>query len=380
MKPKEQEAIHEKIENAGDANNNNVLFDVKSIPLSTPSSIPAPSRVKLLVKTTGGRLLLLILLTIDVSASTLLQRYTLVAEGSSFLASAAVFVAEAQKLLIAIVVGVFWEHAGCWKSYLSTIRTELEKNPTDTLLMAVPSIVYAIQNNLGFVALANLDPATYQVTVQFKIVLTTLLMTTMLDTHLSKKKWLSIFLLTIGVIAVNLDGVSNNMRKSGLENVTKDLAKDVVKTKDINYAVGLSAVFAYCSCSGFASVYFERLLKRPTSGGTTSLWIKNAQIYFFGSAVGALIMIGFDGKAVMANGVFHGFDFAVHVNVLLHSFGGVLISLVVKYTDNIVKNFANGAAILVSTAGAVFIFQTQIGPLFLLGAIIVCVSAYLYKS
>ena len=73
MKSKEQEAIHEKIENAGDANNNNVLFDVKSIPLSTPSSIPAPSRVKLLVKTTGGRLLLLILLTIDVSASTLLQ-------------------------------------------------------------------------------------------------------------------------------------------------------------------------------------------------------------------------------------------------------------------------------------------------------------------
>ena len=56
-------------------------------------------------------------------------------------------------------------------------------------------------------------------------------MTTMLDTHLSKKKWLSIFLLTIGVIAVNLDGVSNNMRKSGLENLTKDLAKDVVKTK-----------------------------------------------------------------------------------------------------------------------------------------------------
>ena len=55
--------------------------------------------------------------------------------------------------------------AFCFQSYLSTIRTELEKNPTDTLLMAVPSIVYAIQNNLGFVALANLDPATYQVVI-----------------------------------------------------------------------------------------------------------------------------------------------------------------------------------------------------------------------
>ena len=76
----------------------------------------------------------------------------------------------------------------------------------------------------------------------------------------------------------------------------------------------------------------------------------------------------------------HGFDLAVHVNVLLHSFGGVLVSLVLKYTDNIVKNFANGAAILLSTAGSVVLFQTQIGVFFFLGMFIVCVSACLYRS
>ena len=79
-------------------------------------------------------------------------------------------------------------------------------------------------------------------------------------------------------------------------------------------------------------------------------------------------------------GILHGFDMAVHINVLLHSFGGVLVSLVMKYSDNIVRNFANGAAILVSTAGAVVFFDTQVGALFLLGTFIVCSSAYLYKS
>ena len=43
------------------------------------------------------------------------------------------------------------------------ILTELRVNRYETLLMAVPSVVYAVQNNLGYVALANLDPATFQV-------------------------------------------------------------------------------------------------------------------------------------------------------------------------------------------------------------------------
>ena len=74
-----------------------------------------------------------------------------------------------------------------------------------------------------------------------------------------------------------------------------------------------------------------------------------------------------------------GFNIPVHINVLLHSVGGIIVSLVMKYSDNIVRNFANGAAVLLSTAGAVLFFQTKVGSLFLLGTGIVCASAYLYK-
>ena len=76
----------------------------------------------------------------------------------------------------------------------------------------------------------------------------------------------------------------------------------------------------------------------------------------------------------------YGFDMPVHVNVLLHSLGGIIVSLVMMYSDNIVRNFANGAAVLLSTAGAVLFFDTHVGVLFLVGTGVVCVSAYLYKS
>jgi hypothetical protein len=40
---------------------------------------------------------------------------------------------------------------------------QVTTNGLETLKMAVPSLVYAVQNNLGYVALTNLDAATFQV-------------------------------------------------------------------------------------------------------------------------------------------------------------------------------------------------------------------------
>lgn len=36
-------------------------------------------------------------------------------------------------------------------------------SPTELLKLSVPSIVYAVQNNMAFLALSNLDAAVYQV-------------------------------------------------------------------------------------------------------------------------------------------------------------------------------------------------------------------------
>ncbi len=45
----------------------------------------------------------------------------------------------------------------------AAIETEIFQKPGETMKVAVPAILYVVQNNLLFLALSNLDAATYQV-------------------------------------------------------------------------------------------------------------------------------------------------------------------------------------------------------------------------
>lgn len=44
------------------------------------------------------------------------------------------------------------------------LKDEIVNKPVETLKLAIPAGIYTLQNNLLYVALSNLDAATYQVT------------------------------------------------------------------------------------------------------------------------------------------------------------------------------------------------------------------------
>lgn len=48
----------------------------------------------------------------------------------------------------------------------SILRQEILNKPIETLKLAIPSGIYTLQNNLLYLALSNLDAATYQVPEQ----------------------------------------------------------------------------------------------------------------------------------------------------------------------------------------------------------------------
>lgn len=134
--------------------------------------------------------------------------------------------------------------------FLAHLRREILK-PRELLLLSVPSLLYTLQNNLLYIALANLDAAIYQVCYQLKILTTALFSVILLKRALSRTKWISLIILTVGVSLTELDAHKVNKSSSSSE--------------DQSPTLGFLCVLMACLTSGFAGVWFEKILKNVGS-------------------------------------------------------------------------------------------------------------------
>ncbi|MCP9264257.1 UDP-N-acetylglucosamine transporter [Dirofilaria immitis] len=184
-----------------------------------------------------------------------------------------------------------WKYVG----FINEVYAECYIKSQDALKMAVPAFLYVVQNNFLFLALSKLDAATYQ-------------------------------------LPKDLGKVASSTTKSSL-------------SSDSDKMVGLFSVIAACFLSGFAGVYFEKVLK----SSSVSLWMRNLQLAFF-SIFGGFFMVWFyDFKQVNEYGFFQGYNSIIWIVVLLQAYGGLVVALVVKYADNILKGFAVSLSIVLSS-------------------------------
>ncbi|XP_043074656.1 CMP-sialic acid transporter [Puntigrus tetrazona] len=301
------------------------------------------------------KLYCLTVMTLIAAAYTVALRFTRTVSTDLYFSTTAVFLTELIKLLLSL--GMLLRESGGWGRCRSVVVSQIVRSPVELLKLSVPSVVYAVQNNMAFVALSNLDAAVYQVTYQLKIPCTALCTVLMLSRSLSRLQWFSVFMLCGGVTLVQW---------------TPPQATKVQVEQ--NPVLGFVAIAVAVLCSGFAGVYFEKVLK----SSDTSLWVRNIQMYLSGIVVTLVGVFVTDGAQVLEKGFFYGYTPWVCVVIFLASVGGMYTSVVVKYTDNIMKGFSAAAAIVLSTVASVLLFGLQITVTFLSGALLVCVSIYLY--
>ena len=128
--------------------------------------------------------------------------------------------------------------------------------------------------------------------------------------------------------------------------------------------------------SGLAGVYFEKILK----GSDVSVWMRNIQMGLFGMLFGFLTMHLSDGAEVKSKGLLFGYTPMVWTAIVVQSAGGLIVALVVKHADNILKGFATSLAIILSCVASVIIFDFQLTPLFAFGSTLVISSIFLYSK
>lgn len=312
--------------------------------------------------------------------------------GHRYYTSTAVFLNEVIKLAISLTM-VLYELSRSAPSSLpatSLFRDLMRVVFTgDSWKLAIPAILYTLQNSLQFLAVSNLNAATFQVTYQLKILTTALFSVTILGRSLSLRKWLSLLLLMIGVAIVQipsepevptLQDLKNghtgfhfprsigslrdfgnaagrlHKRSATYEGIDEDFA---LQHPQFNASVGLTAVIIACILSGLAGVYFEKVLKDSTT--PASVWVRNVQLSFYSLFPAFFIGVIFkDGADIAKDGFFSGYNWIVWTTIVIQALGGVVVALVVNYADNIAKNFATSISIVVSFLASLWFFDFEI--------------------
>ncbi|CAJ0936120.1 unnamed protein product, partial [Mesorhabditis belari] len=375
-------------------------------------------------KTTVIKYTSLVILVLQNCSLVLFMRYALTGNRPKFLKTISVFWGEIFKLCASILL-VCFEARSLQKGF-HDIWYEFTVKWRDLLKVLVPAAVYTVQNFLLYVAVDNLPAATYMVTYQLKILTTAIFTVAVLKRKLSWQQWLALVVLFGGVVIVQYDQkLSDDAEKANraafIANQTTTMApidlnltgvEERVKEKlDIlgttlapfvrverqatpspppahiheqNSILGFTAVLVACFLSGFAGIYFEKILK----GSNVSIWIRNIQLAFPSLFFALLFASVKDREVLFADGfspaaigtrMMSGFDWAVWVTVGISAFGGLVVAVVIKYADNILKAFATSFAIVLNCVLAYWLFNFHPTYLFVLGAIMVIGAVFGYS-
>lgn len=303
----------------------------------------------------------LVTLTLQNAVLGLSMRYSRTRDGPMFVSSTAVVMAEWVKLVVCLFL-VYYQHES-FRAFRKDLYRTVIANPMDTIKVSVPSFVYILQNNLLYVSASHLDAATYQVTYQLKILTTALFAVLMLKRKLLPTQWAALLLLVAGVAMVQVSGSS-------------EAPKPSTDGPPQNRLIGFAAALGACFLSGFAGIYFEKILK----GSDISVWMRNVQLSLLSLPFGFMTCLISDWNKVVHMGWFYGYDFFIAYLIVLQAAGGMVVALVVKYADNILKGFATSLAIIISCLASVYLFNFRITMLFTFGAFLVIGSIFLYSK
>ncbi|KAK4187754.1 putative nucleotide-sugar transporter [Podospora australis] len=369
----------------------------------------------------------LITLTFQNSALILVMHYSRIMAPSGdhrYFASTAVLLNEVLKLAISLTFAFYEVSRNLAPQTPATVLLEQVWHTVfsgDGWKLAIPAVLYTLENTLQYVALGNLDPVHFQVLYQLKIITTALFMVLLLGRTLGFRRWLSLFVLTFGVSIVSLPGSKKDLSldihdfsdhffprsvhelgqfAGGLAEAARELTKrgvtefaseltrrsgtyegireDQDHEVKMNYSVGLTAVLVASFVSGLTGVYFEKVLKESSSPAT--VWTRNVQLSFYSLFPALFIGVIFnDGEQIAKHGFLDGYNGIVWTAIAFQATSGLLTSLCINYADNIAKNFATSISIVISFVFCVVFLNFQISFSFVVGTALVLAATYLYS-
>jgi len=205
-------------------------------------------------------------------------------------------------------------------------------------------------------ALSYVDPTTYQVLVNLKILTTGILFRIVLGKELTALQWAALVLLSVGCATSQ---ISNDCTNSSLFSVPIQ-------------GILICVILALLSAS--AGISTEWLMKK-SSLKSEPLHLQNMHLYFFG-----ILFCGMFSWAewTSTQNVFEGYNFTTLLVILSYAFSGLIVSIIMKYADNMVKIYSVAVSMIVTMILSIFLFSHTPSTQLFFGIVIITISILMY--
>lgn len=145
--------------------------------------------------------------------------------------------------------------------------------------------------------------------------------------------------------------------------------------------MGIGSVLVMVAISGFASVYFEGILKDEKERCT--IWERNFQLSFF-SIILLLVYNIFERQGDLSTTseeryeLFRGWTVNTVLICVIQASGGLLVAATLKYADSVVKTLVTAGSIVLSTVFGHFLLAGVLDMYVALGCFVTIIAIFNY--
>ncbi|XP_052199566.1 CMP-sialic acid transporter 3-like [Diospyros lotus] len=246
------------------------------------------------------------------------------------------------------------------KSFLSV--STFVQAARNNVLLAVPALLYAINNYLKFIMQLYFNPATVKMLSNLKVLVIAVLLKIIMRRRFSIIQWEALALLLIGITVNQLRFLPEGTTALGLPVATGAYLCTLI----------------FVTIPSLASVFNEYALK---SQFDTSIYLQNLFLYGYGAIFNFLAILGtaiFKGPGSLD--ILQGHSKATMLLICNNAAQGILSSFFFKYADTILKKYSSTVATIFTGIASATLFGHTLTINFLLGISIVFISMHQFFS
>lgn len=236
-----------------------------------------------------------------------------------------------------------------------------------SVYFVIPVVCYVASDVLNFVLFEHkVSPTLFACVKQSRIVLTAIMFRFILHRNVSPIQWIAVFQLCLASILF----VSEDTNKPSAPGETEDHSEEMV---------GVLWLLFKCFLDSVAVIWMDKYFKVLDDSGFP--YAEQQVVFSLMSFVSGLFFVLVYNRDDFMSGrpLFDGFNQSAWASAGITAFYGILVSLVLRYLDSMVKQFQALCSVVVTTVMDQIVFGKVVTLTDWVAIMVILISVFLYK-